>query len=144
MFAPLPLATVEHLTRNLQERSYAPGDFVLREGDEGENFHVIVSGSAKVSQNGEPIRRLERGDGFGEIALLKTARRTASVRALDPLTTYAISSRSFVTAVSGFSTSASAAELAIATRLAEDTSRTLPSEASSTPDGDPPRASQPV
>jgi len=65
------------------------GREVLHEGDSGDRFYIIVRGRVAVLKNspsGE-IRKLavlETGDHFGEIALLSSVPRTASVRTLTP------------------------------------------------------------
>jgi CRP/FNR family transcriptional regulator, cyclic AMP receptor protein len=55
------------------------GTRLTREGERGYLFFVIKSGTAKVLQNDREIRELGEGDFFGEIALLETSERTASV-----------------------------------------------------------------
>jgi CRP-like cAMP-binding protein len=55
------------------------GEVVIREGTVGRDFGVIVSGTATVSICGRRIASLGPGDFFGEVALLGTGRRTATV-----------------------------------------------------------------
>ena len=67
MFAPLPLAVIELLSTELRPDRFAPHTVVMREGDPGEEFHVIASGSASVTVRGMPAPaswagRLLRGD----------------------------------------------------------------------------------
>jgi predicted MFS family arabinose efflux permease len=71
MFAPLPLAVIELLSTELRPHQFAPGIAVMREGDPGEEFHVIASGSASVTVRSTPRPPLGPGDCFGEIALLR-------------------------------------------------------------------------
>jgi ABC-2 type transport system ATP-binding protein len=69
---------------------HAPADHLLvRQGELGDRFYVIVSGNVEVTRSdpGEPDRRLAvlgRGDVFGEIALIRNQPRNASVRTLTP------------------------------------------------------------
>jgi CRP/FNR family transcriptional regulator, cyclic AMP receptor protein len=56
---------------------------------------VIESGEAEVRKGGEVIRTLGAGDAFGEIGLLATGTRTASVTATTPMKLVAIFSREF-------------------------------------------------
>lgn len=69
---------------------YPAGAHIIRQGASGDTFFIISSGSVKVTQRvpgrreEEEIRTLERGDYFGEQALLKEDCRTASIIALPP------------------------------------------------------------
>jgi len=67
------------------EREPPPGRQVVREGDPGERFYLVLSGIFAVSQEDlGPRRVLQPGDYFGEVALAMNVPRTASVRALTP------------------------------------------------------------
>lgn len=78
---------------------------------------MIERGQADVIGDGRAIGTLGPGDGFGEIALLRGYRRTASVRATTPMTLCSLNRRMFVTAVAGYSHSASVADSVINERL---------------------------
>jgi predicted MFS family arabinose efflux permease len=120
MFAPLPLAVTELLAAELEPRQFPAGAVVLREGEAGEHFYLIVDGSAAVSVGGTPRRSLARGDCFGEIALLRDVPRTATITAEQPLHTLALGRAEFLTAVTGNSSSSAAADTLAAGRLAAD------------------------
>src|SRR4030088_3193506 len=61
------------------------GTQLTGEGKPGYLFFVIKSGAAKVLQDEREVRELGEGDFFGEIALLETSERTASVVAKTPM-----------------------------------------------------------
>lgn len=67
-----------------------PGDYVVHEGDEADNIYIIRSGSYEVlkkefdSDTVYPIAKLGPGMSIGEVALLDSGKRSASVRALQP------------------------------------------------------------
>jgi CRP-like cAMP-binding protein len=62
-------------------RRYGPGTSIVRAGDAGSAFFVLLDGTARVvTAKGRP-RRLRSGDFFGEMALLDGAPRTATVEA---------------------------------------------------------------
>ena len=52
LFAPLSLATVEHLAAALTPVAFADGDWLMREGEPGVDYVLIDTGSAEVSQDG--------------------------------------------------------------------------------------------
>lgn len=85
---------------------------------------------------GHEIRRLGPGDAFGEIALLRSVPRTATVRALVDTELAALSGPEFVSAVTGFSATSSTAEQLVRGYLTEDRDRHAVRPRTD-PDGDP-------
>jgi hypothetical protein len=63
-----------------------------------------------VSIDGQHVRRQSRGEGFGEIALLRDTPRTATVAAVKPTTLIALDRDAFLTAVTGHPGSVMAGE----------------------------------
>ena len=120
LFAPLPLAVTELLATETEPRQFPAGAVVTREGEPGDHFYLIVDGSAAVSVRGAPKPSLQRGDCFGEIALLRNIPRTATVMAKQPLHTLALGREEFLTAVTGNSISTMAANALAAQRLSTD------------------------
>jgi hypothetical protein len=120
IFAPLPLAVTELLSTELRPQEFESGSVVMKEGDPGEEFHVIASGSASVTVRGEPRPSLGSGDCFGEIALLRDIPRTATIIAAEPLHTFALRREQFLAAVASSARSGVAAESFVAARLGED------------------------
>ena len=85
LLAELPGQQLRKLSERMRREQVAPGSTVVREGDEGERFYVVLSGILTVSQEGRGARRVLRpGDYFGEVALAMEIPRTASVRAMTP------------------------------------------------------------
>jgi CRP-like cAMP-binding protein len=73
-----------------------------------------------VTVRGAPRSSLQRGDCFGEIALLHDSPRTATVTAEHPLRTLTLGREVFLTAVTGNSTSMVAADVLMAQQLSTD------------------------
>jgi hypothetical protein len=110
MLRPLPVPVLEQLAGELTRVTVKAGDVVFEAGDRGEEFYVIASGTVDVVGAERVIRGLGAGDGFGEIALLGNGRRTMTVRAVEDAELCAISSASFLPAVSCISGARAAAE----------------------------------
>jgi MFS family permease len=123
VLAPLPIVVIEQLAAAAEQHQYADGDVVTREGEPGDRFFVVTTGSAKVSVAGEPRPTLGPGEGFGEIALLHDIPRTATVTAAGPLEVLALVRDRFLTAVSGNQVSAEQAERLARQRLTADRTR---------------------
>ena len=78
------------------ERDVAAGTDLIREGEPGSEFYVVVDGEVEVRRRGRRVARLGPGSFVGEIALLSRSPRTATVVATTPLRVLAITGRDFV------------------------------------------------
>ena len=85
LLAGLPSEHLSKLAARLEREEIPSGATVVREGEPGERFYVVLSGMLNVSQESLGDRRLLRpGDVFGEVALAMRIPRTASVHAVTP------------------------------------------------------------
>ena len=116
IFAPLPLATVEYLSTRLQQAHFDDGAVIIREGEPGAHFYIIVEGEAVASVQGRPLRTMGPGDGFGEIALLRDVPRTATVVTRGDLRTVTLHRTEFLAALANVE-SATAADALVRGRL---------------------------
>jgi CRP-like cAMP-binding protein len=85
MFRRLSQSELERIAGWLQSYSIPEGDVLVREGASAHEFFLIEDGEAAVLEEGERVAVLGPGDFFGEIGLLETGRRTASVIAATPM-----------------------------------------------------------
>jgi CRP-like cAMP-binding protein len=87
LLATLSGETLGRLAQQMTRADVRSGEHVVREGDNGDRFYVVLSGLLSVSQESRgPQSVLRPGDYFGEVALTMHMPRTASVRALTPAT----------------------------------------------------------
>jgi CRP-like cAMP-binding protein len=75
-----PSALIQVVSKCNRE-TYSQNDTIVNEGESGDTFYLLESGSARVTKKGtlEPIAELNSGDCFGELALLNNAKRNATV-----------------------------------------------------------------
>jgi flavin reductase (DIM6/NTAB) family NADH-FMN oxidoreductase RutF len=91
VFSSLPPEVLAAITAGGDERSFEPGEFVVREGASGDELFVILEGEARVERGGNVLTTFRDGDFFGEISVFDGRPRSADVVAAAPLRTLAIS-----------------------------------------------------
>lgn len=100
---PLDVAALESLAGGVERMSVPEGVDVVRQGDAGDRFYVVESGSADVLLDGYRVGVVSAGGSFGERALLRNVARTATVRSRRPMELLALSREDFLTALTGYS-----------------------------------------
>jgi CRP-like cAMP-binding protein len=95
IFSGLSKKELGQLAQWTDEVSVSAGQALAAEGTFAHEFFVIEEGSAEVTQDGERIAELGPGEFFGEIGLLETERRTASVVATTPMQLIVMFQREF-------------------------------------------------
>ena len=91
VFSSLPPEILDAITAGGVERTFEPGEIVVREGEAGEELFVILDGEARVERDGSALTTFGAGEFFGEIAVFDGRPRTADVVAASPLRALAIS-----------------------------------------------------
>jgi Cyclic nucleotide-binding domain len=117
MFRPLPMPSIDNLALHLEHAQFAAGEELFHQGEHGDRFYVIEDGEADVIGDGRLIRTIGAGDSFGEIALLHDTLRTTTVRARRPRRVYTLDRRHFLSAVTGYESSAREANTLVLERL---------------------------
>jgi hypothetical protein len=119
LFADLPAPQLEALARDLRPMSAVPGEAIVTQGEIGDRYYAIADGTLEAIEDGIATRTMGRGDGFGEIALLRDIPRTATVRAITPAHLFALDRAPFVEAVTGHPATRRFAAAITAERLSE-------------------------
>ena len=87
-FHKIPPANLQAVFIRMQRVEHAAGEVIIRQGDEGDYFYVVVSGRCVVTRetplnrDGIKLAELGMGDTFGEEALISGSRRNATVTML--------------------------------------------------------------
>jgi putative peptide zinc metalloprotease protein len=100
-FRGLDALELDRIAARLVTRRVPAGETVMSEGDPGDRYYVIREGQAEVSIAGGSVRRLGRGEAFGELALLYGHPRTATVTAQTDLVLAGLGREDFLRLVRG-------------------------------------------
>ena len=96
VFADLPAAELDELAAAMREVEFEAGAQVITLDDHGTAIYFIEQGEADVrADSGTATQALVPGDTFGEIALLLTGQRTATVVARTPMRLLSLSGQDF-------------------------------------------------
>jgi CRP-like cAMP-binding protein len=122
------LATTKDLrsiARHAQMVRATAGKTLMREGDVGDKFFVVLDGRVKVTRNGRKVAELGPGKGFGELALLLNAPRSATVTAVEETELVAFDRKNFGKLVDDSPAFARRLMGAMAARLRERDAKTV-------------------
>jgi CRP/FNR family cyclic AMP-dependent transcriptional regulator len=97
MFSACSRKDLGLIAKYADELEVDAGEVVVREGDAGREFYVVVEGKAKVTRNGREIAVLGPGSYFGELSLLDGQKRDASVTTTTPADLLVVGIREFAT-----------------------------------------------
>lgn len=97
LFAGCTADELEEIDQLADEVHIPAGRTMLREGDLGQEFALIIEGEADIVKDGQVVATIGAGSYFGEVALLESITRTASVVARTDLTLQVLDRRGFNT-----------------------------------------------
>jgi ATP-binding cassette, subfamily B, bacterial HlyB/CyaB len=97
-FAPLSPQEIRDLLNSMETKEYAAKERIIREGEAGDAFYLLRSGSAEVVRESaahKVLNRLKAGDSFGELALLTGQARAASIITTEPSSVFRLNKVDF-------------------------------------------------
>jgi CRP-like cAMP-binding protein len=102
MFAETPDEALAELADLLQEMFVQPGDVIVREGETGDSLYIIVDGKVEVVDDNRILNQLGARAVFGELSMLDSSPRTATVRALEETSLLRLDQTSFYEIMSDY------------------------------------------
>ena len=95
MFSALSHRELNLVARRAEDVTVPAGKVLVSEGETGQQFFVIMDGTAKLTRRGHKIATLGPGDFFGELALLNKHPRNATAVAETPMELVVLGQREF-------------------------------------------------
>lgn len=95
LFSGVSARSLGQVADRAVEAAFAPGQYIVRQGQVGTGFYAVVSGRVRVVRGGEVLARLGSGECFGELSVLDQAPRMAHVVAEEPTEVLALASWDF-------------------------------------------------
>jgi len=95
LFASCSKSELAEIASLADEIDLPEGKVLIREGDTGREFFVLIDGTAKVERGGSKVAGLSPGDFFGEIALVAKTPRNATITTTAPVRALVITDRAF-------------------------------------------------
>jgi CRP/FNR family transcriptional regulator, cyclic AMP receptor protein len=95
LFGGLSRKELSQLAKVTEDVEVWPGKELVKEGDTGQEFFVIVEGDVKVTKGGRRVAQRGGGEFVGEIALLHDTPRTATVTAETPVRLFVLRRKDF-------------------------------------------------
>ena len=95
LFSGLSAKELMSLSRLMDEIDLKPGTVIIREGNTGGEFFIVLEGTIEVKRKGRRLARLGPGDYLGEIALIDHGPRTATAMVETDARLLVLASREF-------------------------------------------------
>ena len=123
LFAELDPADLQQVARIATERAFTDGETIARQGESGDALYVVMSGAAKVEQDGRTVATRGAGEAVGEMSILRAAPRIASLVAAGDTKTLRIARADFESILRDRPETALGVIRVLAERLTEATAR---------------------
>jgi PPM family protein phosphatase len=95
LFGRLTENEILRVMQAVEVRAYQDDEKVIKEGDKGDELFIVLQGTVKVLRGGEVLTRLGAGEHFGEMALIRSVPRSATVTSDGPAELIAIRRQDF-------------------------------------------------
>ena len=95
LFAGLSKRELAQVASIADEIDLGPGRTLIREGERGREFFILLDGSADVTRKGKHLATRKAGDFFGEVALMCNVPRVATVITTSPTRALVVTDRDF-------------------------------------------------
>jgi len=95
LFANIKFQDLKLLAQTTKIAHFPKDEYIIRQGGVGDTLFIIIKGQAIAEINAKKTATLSNKDYFGEIAILGDIKRTASVKAIEPITAITISKYEF-------------------------------------------------
>jgi CRP/FNR family transcriptional regulator, cyclic AMP receptor protein len=95
LFAACSRKDLQLVARRAEDVKVATGKALISEGETGQEFFVILAGTARVTRQGRKVATLGPGDAFGELALLERAPRNSTIVAETDMELVVLGQREF-------------------------------------------------
>ena len=115
LFSSASKHELEEIASTADEIDLPEGKTLIKEGDTGREFFVLIDGNAEVERGGKKVASIGPGDFFGEISLISKTPRNATITTTSPVRALVITDRAFRTLLDH----APQIQIAVLTALAE-------------------------
>lgn len=95
LFTNLSKRDLNQITRHMDQVRFKAGKVLVKEGELGREFLILLKGEVRVKRKGRTIRKMSKGSYFGEISMISPGLRTATVEAETDVELLVLNTRSF-------------------------------------------------
>lgn len=117
LFAKVSEKSIKSIAKSGKERKFEVGETIVKEGETGVGFYLILDGRVEVRRKNKILSTLSSGDVFGEMGLIDDQPRSADVVAVIPTVTFCLSPWTFEAIIKGHPDVAMAMMRVLAGRL---------------------------